>query len=260
MYGVMLLLAIAGALWLTGSAGCGFGGDWDLVYRVTIWGVIGGIVGARLYHVVTSWNEEPRGLVLAARRLEGRTRRLGRDPLRRPRRRLHRRRSGASVRLFMDAVAPGLLLAAGDRPLGQLVEPGALRQADRRSRGGSRSTAGGRPDAHVPPDVPLRVHLEHHRRRRPAAGSTAASRSSGPRSSRSTSPGTRPSRRSRRRCGSTRRITSSVSGSTSGSRSRASSRASRSSSGGSSCASRRLPRRRSRSAPQGARRCRRARR
>ena len=33
--------------------------------------------------------------------------------------------------MFMDAVAPGLLLAQGDRPHRQLVEPGALRQADR---------------------------------------------------------------------------------------------------------------------------------
>ena len=57
MYGVMLLLAIAACVWLTGVRWTRWGGDWDLVYRVAIWGVIAGIVCARLYHVITSWNE-----------------------------------------------------------------------------------------------------------------------------------------------------------------------------------------------------------
>ncbi len=114
MYGVMLLLAIAAALWLTGRRWVRFGGEWDLVYRVTIWGVVAGIVGARLYHDLTSWNQDQAihdhwygpfavwqgGLgiwggiafgVLAGAWVV--------------------RRSGSSVRLFMDAVAPALLLA-----------------------------------------------------------------------------------------------------------------------------------------------------
>ena len=35
------------------------GGDWDLIFRVAVWGVGAGIVGARLYHLATSWNEVP---------------------------------------------------------------------------------------------------------------------------------------------------------------------------------------------------------
>ena len=35
------------------------GGDWDLIFRVAVWGVAAGIVGARLYHDLTSWNEVP---------------------------------------------------------------------------------------------------------------------------------------------------------------------------------------------------------
>ncbi len=35
------------------------GGDWDLVTRVSVWGVGFGVVGARLYHDLTSWNEVP---------------------------------------------------------------------------------------------------------------------------------------------------------------------------------------------------------
>jgi prolipoprotein diacylglyceryl transferase len=110
-YGVLLLLAIIAATWLTGVRWTRRGGDWDLVYRVAMWGVLGGIVGARLYHVVTSWNTvddewwEPfavwegglgiwggiLGGVLAGAWV------------------VHR--SGESVLAFMDAVAPGLLLA-----------------------------------------------------------------------------------------------------------------------------------------------------
>jgi prolipoprotein diacylglyceryl transferase len=113
MYGLMLLLAIAACCALTGYRWVKWGGDWDLVFRVAVWGVAAGIVGARLYHDITSWNEVPDhwwgpfavwqgGLgvwggilfgVLAGAWI------------------VHR--SGQSVRLFMDAVAPGLLLAQG---------------------------------------------------------------------------------------------------------------------------------------------------
>jgi phosphatidylglycerol---prolipoprotein diacylglyceryl transferase len=116
MYGVMLLLAIAACIWLTGVRWVRWGGDWDLVFRVAIWGVIAGIIGARLYHDATSWNQDqaihdhwygpiavwqgglgvwggiPLGVLVGAWIV---------------------RRSGNSVRLFMDAVAPGLLLAQG---------------------------------------------------------------------------------------------------------------------------------------------------
>ena len=111
-YGVMLLLGILAATWLTGVRWTRRGGDWDLVFRVAMWGVAGGVVGARAYHVVTSWSEVPdpkwqgvfeiwkgglgiwggiAGGVLVGAWV------------------VHR--SGNSVYAFMDAVAPGLLLA-----------------------------------------------------------------------------------------------------------------------------------------------------
>jgi len=110
-YGVMLLLGILAATWLTGIRWTRRGGDWDLVYRVAMWGVLGGVVGARLYHVITSWETvddewwEPfaiwrgglgvwggiAGGVLAGAWVV--------------------RRSGAGVYRFLDAAAPGLLLA-----------------------------------------------------------------------------------------------------------------------------------------------------
>jgi prolipoprotein diacylglyceryl transferase len=112
MYGVMLLIAIAACVWLTGVRWVRFGGEWDLVYRVAIWGVIAGIVGARLYHVITSWHDTSHegwywplavwkgGLGVWGGILFGVL--TGAWIV---------RRSGNSVRLFMDAVAPGLLLA-----------------------------------------------------------------------------------------------------------------------------------------------------
>ena len=87
MYGLMLLLAIAACILLTGYRWTRLGGDWDLVLRVAVWGVAVGIVGARLYHDLTSWNEVPERVVGPVRRLAGRPRRLGRDLLRLPRRR-----------------------------------------------------------------------------------------------------------------------------------------------------------------------------
>ena len=58
-YGITLLVAIAACIWLTGRRWVRMGGDWDLVLRAAVWGVAAGIVGARAYHDVTSWNEVP---------------------------------------------------------------------------------------------------------------------------------------------------------------------------------------------------------
>ncbi|MDX6436478.1 MAG: hypothetical protein QOK34_1312 [Gaiellaceae bacterium] len=113
LYGLMLLLAIAACLTLTGYRWVRFGGDWDLVFRVAVWGVGAGIVGARFYHDITSWSEVPKtwwgplavwqgGLGVWGGILFGVL--AGAWVV---------RRSGQSVRLFMDAVAPGLLLAQG---------------------------------------------------------------------------------------------------------------------------------------------------
>ena len=58
-YGLTLLAAIAAAVVIAGMRWTRRGGDWDLIFRVAVWGVAFGIIGARLYHVVTSWDELP---------------------------------------------------------------------------------------------------------------------------------------------------------------------------------------------------------
>jgi prolipoprotein diacylglyceryl transferase len=114
MYGLTLLVAILACIWLSGRRWTAVGGDWDLVTRVAVWGVAFGVVGARAYHDITSWNEVPTpkwegifevwrgglgiwgGIALGAL--------VGAQIV---------RRAGANVALFMDATAPGLLLAQG---------------------------------------------------------------------------------------------------------------------------------------------------
>jgi prolipoprotein diacylglyceryl transferase len=112
-YGLTLLVAIAAAVVVTGLRWTRRGGDWDLIFRLAVWGVASGIVGARLYHVVTNWNELPDewwgafaiwrgglgvwggiglGFVVAA---------------------IVAKRSGADVARLADCVAPGLLIAQG---------------------------------------------------------------------------------------------------------------------------------------------------
>jgi prolipoprotein diacylglyceryl transferase len=112
MYGLMLLAGIVACVGLTGVRWVRMGGDWDLVLRCAVWGVGFGVLGARLYHVVTSWDEVPSpkwkgafevwqgGLGIWGGILFGVL--AGAWVV---------RRSGQSVALMLDAVAPGLLLA-----------------------------------------------------------------------------------------------------------------------------------------------------
>jgi prolipoprotein diacylglyceryl transferase len=116
MYGVMLLLGIAACIWLTGRRWVSWGGDWDLVFRVALWGVIFGVIGARAYHDITSWSQDPAihqhwwGFAAV---WDGGLGIWGAIPAGVAAGAVVVRRSGNSIRLMMDAVAPGLLLAQG---------------------------------------------------------------------------------------------------------------------------------------------------
>jgi len=118
-YGLTLLVAIIAAIWLTSVRWGRREGDLDLILRVAVWGVAAGIVGARLYHVVTSWSDVPDpkwkgafevwegGLGIWGGILFGVI--VGAIVV---------KRSGGSVLRAMDAVAPGLLLAQAIGRLG----------------------------------------------------------------------------------------------------------------------------------------------
>ncbi len=112
LYGLTLLVAILACIWLTGKRWVAQGGQWELVTRVAVWGVAFGVVGARAYHDLTSWSEVPTpkwqgvfevwkgglgiwgGIALGAI--------VGAMVV---------RRAGGNVAVFLDAAAPGLLLA-----------------------------------------------------------------------------------------------------------------------------------------------------
>jgi prolipoprotein diacylglyceryl transferase len=112
MYGLMLLAGIVAAIWLSGRRWKALGGEFELVTRVAVWGVGFGVVGARAYHDVTSWNEVPSpkwqgifevwkgGLGIWGGILFGAL--AGAVVV---------RRSGFNVATFLDVAAPGLLLA-----------------------------------------------------------------------------------------------------------------------------------------------------
>ena len=148
MYGLMLLAGIAACIFITGKRWVARGGDWDLIFRVAVWGVGAGIVGARLYHLATSWSEVPDEWWGPFAVWEGGLGIWGGDRRRHPRRRDRREARGRERHALLDAAAPGLLVAQGDRPDRQLVEPGALRRADR-PPWGLRIDASRRPDEYI---------------------------------------------------------------------------------------------------------------
>ena len=112
-YGLMYVIGIALAVYITRRRLAAAGGDPDLVYKVAWWAVPAGLIGARIYFDLTTpfdivprhewwgplaiwngglgiWGGIVTGALVGAWRL---------------------RRAGASVTVFMDAVAPALLVA-----------------------------------------------------------------------------------------------------------------------------------------------------
>jgi prolipoprotein diacylglyceryl transferase len=110
-YGLCYVVGITAAIMLTRRLWRAKGGDPELIYTVALWGVPAGILGGRLYHDITSWNEVPHnwwgwiaiwqgGLGIWGGIVGGVI--GGAIPLRRAR---------VSLASFMDAAAPGLLAA-----------------------------------------------------------------------------------------------------------------------------------------------------
>ena len=112
-YGLTLLVAIAAAVGITGVRWTRRGGDWDLIFRVAVWGVASGIVGARLYHVITSWNELPDGWSGPFAIWKGGLGVWGGIGLGVIVGAIVAKRSGADLGKLADCVAPALLVAQG---------------------------------------------------------------------------------------------------------------------------------------------------
>jgi len=56
-HGVMTFVAVATAVWLVSRAGAKEGMNVDSIYSVAVWAIIGGVVGARVLHVIDFWDE-----------------------------------------------------------------------------------------------------------------------------------------------------------------------------------------------------------
>ena len=138
MYALCILVGIVVAVWLTGRRLVPRGGEPGQALDVAAWAVLFGIVGGRLYHVITTpgpyWGAGGHP-VDAAEDLEGRPRHLGRHRARRARR-LDRLPAGRHQlpRLRRRGGARGRV-RPGHRPVRQLVQQRALRRPDDACRG-----------------------------------------------------------------------------------------------------------------------------
>src|SRR4051812_12649393 len=110
-YGICYVFAVLGAVVVTTRRWERFGGDGALVQECALYGFPAGLIGGRLYFVITSWNEVPHawwgpfaiwrgGLGIWGGIAGGGLARLW-----------VLRRRGADIPVFMDCVAPGLLVA-----------------------------------------------------------------------------------------------------------------------------------------------------
>jgi prolipoprotein diacylglyceryl transferase len=110
-YGLAYILAVSAAIAVTTRRWAARGGERDLVYEVALWGFPAGLIGGRLYFLATSWNEVPphwwgpfavwKGGLGIWGGIAGGTLAGG----------WVLRRRGASIPTFLDAAAPGLLVA-----------------------------------------------------------------------------------------------------------------------------------------------------
>ena len=216
VYGLMYVIALALAIFITVRRWEAIGGSRELVYDVAMWGFPAGLIGGRIYFDLTSSNLVPPhwwgpfavwdggmgiwgGIALGAA--------VGLWRL---------RRAGVAPAPFMDAAAPALLVGQAVGRIGNYFNqelfggptnlPWALADLPCPPPPGYAQLR------HLPAHLPLRADLEPQPRRVPRLAGAPPAGSSPRASSPSTSPATRPFASSRSRCGSIPPTTSSVCG------------------------------------------------
>lgn len=120
-YAIAILLGIVAALWLTRRRWAERGGDPDTVLEISFWAVPFGIVGGRIYHVITSpqaYFGEGGDPVRALYIWEGGLGIWGAVALGAVGAWIGCRRQGVRLAPFADALAPGLLVAQAIGRLG----------------------------------------------------------------------------------------------------------------------------------------------
>src|SRR5579862_434290 len=117
-YGLAYVVAVTAAVMLTRRRWEAVGGNRDLVYDVALWGFPAGVIGGRLYFLATSWNEVPPHWWGPLAIWKGGLGIWGGIALGTLAGIWVLRRRGANVAMFMDAAAPGLLVAQAIGRLG----------------------------------------------------------------------------------------------------------------------------------------------
>lgn len=113
LYALCLLVGIGAGMWLTLRRWKAQGGDPDLIYEVTLWSVAFGLIGGRLYHVITSWDQVTKEWWGPFAIWEGGLGIWGGIALGVTAGALVAKYRGASALRLMDAAAPGLLIGQG---------------------------------------------------------------------------------------------------------------------------------------------------
>jgi prolipoprotein diacylglyceryl transferase len=111
VYGLMYILGLFAAMAITTRRWEGRGGSRELVQEVALWAFPAGLIGGRLYFLATSWNEVPDHWWGPFAVWHGGLGIWGGIALGTAAGLLVLRRRGADVARFLDAAAPGLLVA-----------------------------------------------------------------------------------------------------------------------------------------------------
>ena len=111
MYGIMIALGVVAAVWLANKRWVARGGDPDDIGAIAVWAVPAGLIGARLYHVITDWQRFEGRWLDAFKIWEGGLGIPGGMALGIIVGVIVARRRGMDVLAALDAVAPALPLA-----------------------------------------------------------------------------------------------------------------------------------------------------
>ena len=117
-YGLAYVVALVAAVAIISHRWERAGGDRDLVLEVTLWGFPAGLIGGRLYFLATSWNQVPDHWWGALAVWQGGLGIWGGIAAGTAAGLIVLRRRGADIPRFLDAAAPGLLVAQAIGRLG----------------------------------------------------------------------------------------------------------------------------------------------